>query len=207
MNKIVKARRNRGHNSLRRIVDLPPLTARPMLNHTYRFAADNALSAVDITEKDLLASMGAMCTVNNSTLRSLYYSVKLHSVEIWCATTSSGIISSVTLEWGSDAPVANTNMLKADASISNTYPCHLFCKPPTGSFASFWMDATNDNIVFTISTDSPCIVDVNMTGILLDGSTSAATVTVGTASLGVIYYPPLDGSTDKLIPVGLSTAT
>jgi hypothetical protein len=69
------------------------------------------------------------------------------------------------------------------------------------------MDATNDNIVFTVSTDSACVIDVNLTGILLDGSTSSATVTVGTASLGVMYYPPLDGSTDKLLPVGLNTAT
>ncbi len=207
MNKIVKGRRNRSHNTLRRVVDLPPLRARPMVNQTYRFAADAALSNVDITEKDLLASMGAVCTVANSTLRSLFYSVRLHSVEIWCATTSSGVISSLTLEWGSDAPVANTNMLVSDASISNTYPCHLFCRPPTGSFASMWMDATNDNIVFTLNSDSPVIIDVNMTGILLDGTSSSATVTVGTASLGVVYYPPLDGPTDKLLPVGLNTAT
>jgi hypothetical protein len=200
-------RRGDIHNTLRRSVDLPTLAARPMMNHTYRFAADNALSAVDITEKDLLACMGAICTVANTTLRSVYYSVKLHSVEMWSTAGTVGGISSMTLEWGSDAPVANTNKLVSDASISSAYPCHIYAKPPPGSFASFWMDATNDNIVFTVSTDSACVMDVNLTGILLDGSTSSATVTVGTASLGVLYYPPLDGSTDKLLPVGLNTAT
>jgi hypothetical protein len=195
------------HRTLRRTVDLPQLNARPMLTHTYRFAADNPLSAVDITEKDLLASLGSICTVANTTLRSVFYSVKLQSVEIWSTASSIGAISSMTLEWGSDAPVANTNLLVSDASISSSYPCHLFARPPKGSFAGMWMDATNDNIVFTISTDSACIVDIRLTGILLDGSSSSATVTVGTASLGVLYYPPLDGSTDKLLPVGLNTAT
>jgi hypothetical protein len=126
---------------------------------------------------------------------------------MWSTAGTVGGISSMTLEWGSDAPVANTNKLVSDASISSAYPCHIYAKPPPGSFASFWMDATNDNIVFTVSTDSACVMDVNLTGILLDGSTSSATVTVGTASLGVMYYPPLDGSTDKLLPVGLNTAT
>jgi hypothetical protein len=202
-------RRNRPdvHNTLRRSVDLPPLSARPRVTHTYRFAADNALSAVDITEKDLLAAMGSICTVGNTTLRSVFYSIKLHSVEMWSTAGTVGGISSMTLEWGSDASVANTNLLITDASISSAYPCHIFAKPPQGSFASFWMDATNDNIVFTVSTDSACVMDVNISGILLDGSVSSATVTVGTASLGVMYYPPLDGSTDKLLPVGLNTAT
>jgi hypothetical protein len=195
------------HNTLRRSVDLPPLIARPMMNHTYRFAADAALSNVDITEKDLLAAMGSICTVGNTTLRSVFYSVKLQSVEMWSTASTVGGISSMTIEWGSDAPVANTNKLVSDASISSAYPCHIFARPPKGSFASFWMDATNDNVVFTLATDSACVVDVRMTGILLDGSVSSATVTVGTASLGVLYYPPLDGSTDKLLPVGLNTAT
>jgi hypothetical protein len=178
-----------------------------MVNQTYRFAADSALSAEDITEKNLLAAMGSICTVANTTLRSVFYSVKLHSVEIWSTAGTVGGISSMTLEWGSDASVANTNKLVSDASISSAYPCHIYAKPPQGSFASFWMDATNDNIVFTINTDSACIVDLNMTGIMLDGSSSSATVSVGTASLGVMYYPPLDGATDKLLPVGLNTAT
>jgi hypothetical protein len=126
---------------------------------------------------------------------------------MWSTAGTVGGISSMTIEWGSDASVGNTNMLKSDASISSAYPCHIFARPPTGSFASFWMDATNDNIVFTLSTDSACVVDINVTGVMLDGSSSSATVTVGTASLGVMYYPPLDGSTDKLLPVGLNTAT
>jgi hypothetical protein len=177
------------------------------MTHTYRYAADSALSNVDITEKDLLAAAGSVCTVANTTLRSVFYSVKLHSVEMWSTASTVGGISSMTIEWGSDAPVANTNLLVSDASISSAYPCHIYAKPPKGSFASMWMDATNDNVVFTLATDSSCVVDIKLSVIMLDGSTSSATVTVGTASLGVLYYPPLDGSTDKLLPVGLNTAT
>ncbi len=196
-----RTQRNRGGSN----ISPPQRQSNVLVNHTYRF--ETAGSATQsITDRDLLAAAGCVCTVNNSTLTSIFQSVKLNSIEIWSATTP-GDVTTISLLWGTDASVGNTTKEVSDTSISNAFPAHIFSRPPQGSFASFWQSGTTENTMFTIVCSIKCIVDVNMTCILNDGTSSSATVTVASAALGAVYYAPLDGSTDDFTPVGLTTAT
>ncbi len=51
------------------------------------------------------------------------------------------------------------------------------------------------------------IIDVDITHYLADQGSAGVTYTVAAATLGVLYYLPLDGDTDAFLPVGLPTTT
>jgi hypothetical protein len=70
-----------------------------------------------------------------------------------------------------------------------------------------WFNDTGDEDIFEIITDAACIIDVHMTGTLHNGTADGSTYSVTTATAGRVYFPPLDGESDQLIPVGLDTAT
>jgi hypothetical protein len=187
-------------------LDIPSRSVRPQITHTYRFASDSAVNQT-ITERDVLKAFGMMCTITNSSMKSIVSSARIHYVEVWVPVPTVGSICSVNLNWSSDASVGNRDTTYSDASINPNRPAHIHATPPRGSAQSLWFNETGDEILFQIITDSACILDIHMSGTLHDGTSDSSTYVVTTATIGRVYFPPLDGPTDALIPVGLQTAT
>jgi hypothetical protein len=150
---------------------------------------------------------GIMVTVTNTSAKRFVTSCKIHYVEIWVPVPSIGGISSVNLNWSSDAAVGNSDTVYSDASINPNKPAHIYATPPFGSAQSMWFNETGDENIFEIVTDSACIIDVHASGIVADKQIATDTYVVSSATIGTFFHPPLDGVTDVLIPVGLQTAT
>jgi hypothetical protein len=60
--------------------------------------------------------------------------------------------------------------------------------------------------MFDIVAPSGSIIDVHVTVLLNDGAAGTA-YTVSSATIGALYYAPLDGTSDVFTPVSLTTVT
>ncbi len=192
----------------------PSLQSQVTVSKTLRFksstSVDNSISA-----HALINAAGMSVTVVNTSLTSIFQSVRLHYVEVWLVAGSG--IGDVSVRWlmDSDDTMGGPGLLKSDVTMGTAYPAHVKTKPPTGSSASFWqhlLHAGTTQELFHIKTSGACIVDVSATWVMRDGNdaigTSDTNYAVSAApNLGEIYAPALEGTTDVLIPVGRQTTT
>lgn len=187
---------------------LKPPTIRPniQVTHKYRFATDTSNSAT-ITNQNLLTAAGCMVTTNNTTATSMWMSVKIISVEVWSIPSTA--TSSCSVEWKGDSSLAGLEQQEvSDTSLSPQIPAHIIARPRRGTLSSMWHQGGFSQNLFTVSVDNLGIVDVTLQLILRDApSSSNATFTIASGSLGTAVYSPLDGSGDKFTPVGLTTTT
>jgi hypothetical protein len=51
------------------------------------------------------------------------------------------------------------------------------------------------------------IIDVTLSFVLADTGLASTAISAATAVIGTLYYFPLDGTTDKYLPVSLNTTT
>jgi len=198
---IITNRRRRGAGRSRQI---PQISSNITLNHTYRFETDGAKDRT-ISVRDLLLAAGTVCITSNSVVNSIFDSVKVNSIEMWSAT-SIGSIATVSCEWNSATSLGDTTREFSDSSIT-TSPAHIFTRPPIGSAASFWQNSLTNNDLFRLKCTAKCLVDVNLTLVMCDGTSSDAALAVTSATLSVVYFAALDGATDDFTPVSLTTVT
>lgn len=203
-----------------RIDHIPQTMPFPVVKSTKRYTA-TAFAAINIDSKDLLMSGGAMCTVVNSTLSALFSSARIRRVEIWCPVSTSlapiaSATTSICLLWGGSPTTAagGVQYLISDTTLSSVHPAHIVSKPPKGSQASWWRQSDTVENLFQIYSYGAAgnqvgvpigtivEVDVEFTQQVLSGAPT--TLAVGTAALGITYYPTLDSSGSKMcMPVGL----
>lgn len=173
-------------------------------NKRFRFvqASGSTMSDLAITSDDIITSVGAMCTVANSTLTSIAMAFRLRFVEVW-ATYDLGVN-------GSFCSVAfdqtrMPGMQFSDVSVNPTRPVHVFARPPKDSLASFWINnGSSATSMFSISAPPGAIVDICVDYVIQDPDTinSTKTRTVITATLGRMYYTWLDSGSVWLRPIG-----
>lgn len=174
------------------------------LKHTFRFSASSAFQQT-VTPIFLAAAAGAICSVTNSTLKTIAGSVKVNFIEVWSPPPSQGAATTCSVDFAGSAN--NPNREYSDTSVSVTRPAHVLCNPPTQSLCSFWQQASNTTSdLFTIAGGAGAIIDVGLSIVLADGDAEPSSVTVTTATLGNVYYLALDGPTSNLlVPVSLAT--
>lgn len=182
----------------------PQIKSNIIVHHKYRFVATTGLS-FPLTSKALCIAAGSMCTVANSTVTSLFASVRLDKIEMWSPPPSQGSYVTISAEFTGQAQSANVEF--SDTTVSTSQPAHLSCTPPSRTLAAFWQtpgigSVTLANLVLPVST----IVDVTLSLILNDDENSAITYPVSTGVLGQNYYLSLDNGTGHDIPpVSLTT--
>lgn len=181
----------------------PQLRTNVVVKHRYRFVSTSG-TAQSIVADDLTGIAGAICTVANSTLSKVAKSVKLHSVEIWTPPASQGAAATCSLEW---AGASNGPSIEvSDTTVSVSEPAHVRSVPPQGTPASFWQNAGGGQLmIMTCPTGS--IIDVVCSHVLYDDAAAGVTYAVAAGTLGVMYYLPLDGSSDVFLPASLNTTT
>jgi hypothetical protein len=200
-----KSRRNVS-SGVSRMIKPPTLRPNIQISHKFRFTSDSSNSAT-ITNQNLLTAAGCVVTTNNSTATSVWMSVKIVSVEVWSIPATG--TSTCSVEWKGDTSLAGLSQHQVtDTSLSPSYPAHLVARPPARTLASMWHEGGFAQNLFTVSVDGAGIIDVTLQLILRDApSSSSATLTIASGSLGTMIYSPLDGSGDKFQPAGLTTTT
>ncbi len=201
-------------------VHLGPSILKPLsvIRSTKRYVLSTA-GTVNIDRKDLLLSGGAMCTVVNTTLTSIFSSARIRRVRIWSplSTTAvpSTLLTNVCLMWGGSASTGpgTTQQVITASTMSSVHPAYIEAKPPRGSQASWWGQTdTVENLFQAFSYNATGAITVCGAGTVIEVDAeftqsslgSATTLGVATGTLGQIYYPVLDSSGSKVAyPVGL----
>lgn len=195
----------------------PQIVSNVRVTRVYRYRSTTAFSQ-EISQIELLPSLGLMSTVATTTGTSIFNTFKIHRVSMWgppgfSADGTGAIDRSVTLTWNSaEGAVIPSGLEVSDSTMSNAYPAHVSSKPPAGSLASFWVTAYQGTAalnLFTVAGPVGTVIDIHLTAIMNDtnGANGVSFTTTAGPGLGVVYYAPLEGTTDILLPVGLQTFT
>lgn len=197
-------RKGRQTKSASRRENPPQLSTNITIKHRYRFRSTSG-SAEVILDNEFVSIVGIMTTVANSQGRLIAGSCKVHEIEIWTPPASQGAAATCSVEWAGTQFSPSSEA--SDTTVSVAVPAHVKTAPPPGSAASFWMQVSSSNMC-TITAPTGSIIDVVATHILLDTGAVGASYTVGTApTIGIMFYPPLDGASDIFVPVSLTTLT
>ncbi len=165
------------------------------------------MSSYDITASLIRSACGGMCTVANTTITNFMSASKLNYVEVWSpASAAAGAASFCEITWY-DLSSERLGSV-GDSTMGSTFPMHFKARPPKLSAGSLWYGVNNGANIFQITTlPAGSVVDVNVTFVFGDSSAGNGTWGAASATIGRVYYPALDGSTDQLVPVGLPTTT
>jgi len=167
----------------------PQIKSNIVITHKYRYTASSAVSGTSFNAGNLVLSAGSMCTVTNTTVTSLFSSVKVDAVEIWSPPASQGSFATCAIEWnGSAAQAVAANLEISDTSVSTAQPAHLRSHPPPQSLAGFWQTpGIANNALFVLNCPAGSIVDVTMSLIMNDDEDTAIAGGVATGVLGKQY--------------------
>lgn len=181
----------------------PQIRTNVVIHHKFRYITLSSISGMAVTPLRLANACGVVGVVVNSTVGSLYDSIKLKSVEMWGPPPNQGAAATVTCLYNQiNAGVANMSSLEyCDTSNSTAVPAHVKCRPPKESNAAFWQPASGTTpTLMTLSAPAGTMIDLEMEMILSDTGASTSATTVGTCILGAIYYLPLDGTSSHQVP-------
>jgi len=183
---------------------LPPAWKSPVYRSRLQYQASSNVSASNITRGMLGSTVGVIGVVLNTTAAAVASSFRLRSIRCWPAAGSS-----VDVIWVTNTAEQALQRDKTDFKIVPTGVTETgmtVVKPPKGTWAAMWQ-ATNENatdVLFSISCAQGSVLEISLdftfpTGIPPYGQTLAV------VSVGQWYYPPLDGTNNKLPPVVLQT--
>jgi hypothetical protein len=182
----------------------PQIQSNVTLSHRFRFVSTSG-TATSVTPTTLLGAAGTIGTVVNSRVVPMMESIRVREVSIWTPPASQGAAATCSVLWVGIANQSN-NMEVSDTTVSTATPAHIKTFPPRNSLASFWQQASNTSL-FTVTAPSGSIIDVSLDMIVGDDENNI-TIFVVTATLGATYFLALDGtSTNRFIPVSLTTTS
>jgi len=182
--------RRNGQNSTNSLHSIPAFKPNLTFNHKFRFNCTAAVSS-DITNSNLMATFGTICTVLNTSGVALAESFKLKRVKIWTPPPTQGSSATCSVEWSTFASAAlyNSSMQTSDTSINPSSPAYVSVAPPKGSNASFWQTA-GTTVLFHITAPIGSIIEIDVLVVLVDDNNDrlGITYTSGAATLGNFYY-------------------
>jgi hypothetical protein len=152
-----------------------------------------------------MQSLGIMAATA-TTAYALYGAFRIKEIEMWCAQTNTA--GAVLATCAVSFPLGTSfqsNREFSDSSMSPAYPAHIRVKPPGNEYAAFWSTYTaNGYIAFSCTQNT--IIDIVVEATLRDGTASVpAAITVAAATIGAVYYEPLDGQGGVILPVSRSS--
>jgi hypothetical protein len=161
-----------------------------------------------VTYGRVLAAMGAVCEVKDSTLGSIHSTFRVRKVTLWPSVNSAaGANSLPEVEWLG----GGTTEVARDLSFNKTIPAGVTAdpgpvvsRPPANTLAGDWIypaASSSQELLHFLNLTQGTVIDVLVEGTLRN-NLSGVTVSVSTATLGALYWGYLDGSGGKLQPVG-----
>ncbi len=197
---MAKQNKKRGNRSSRAMVPLGPRslgTGIGVRNYTIRYRITAALEATyDLL---VLARTFFLAYATNTTVVSLCQSVRIRSMEIWCAADSDQTNRTVSLGF-SPVPgsILNTRLIqKSDTSFSINDTAYVKLVPPKNSTFSWWFTVEGGSSPgsFQLSTQTEAVLDVTFdadfnlpSNAVTPTAPSAVTVSSPTPVPGVIYF-------------------
>ncbi len=193
-----------------RSVNPPQISSNPVLRHRYRFRAASAQTEYAISARNAVLAAGAVCSSANATLSAIAMAVRIRAIHIWAGAATAGTPVTASVKF---APIVNVgsnfgNIEISDTTMSTAIPAVVHAKTDKNTAAHVWNgpDAGGSIILAWLSFPAGAIVDVEAEWVLAD-DVAATNLAVASAAAGVMYYPPLDGGSDVLLPVSLITTT
>lgn len=185
---------------------LPPqLNASIHQLHKYRFANSSQQVGVSVSVGSLLGAAGSVCTVANTTITSFNTACRILKIEVWPSTAASGT-TFANVYWFSDVNMPDDehdSRIPQGVTLTRSMVFH----PPKHSRASFWWQSSaTSQVLFKLGCSAFSVVDVTMET-TLSNNLSGVSQTVATATLGLVYYGYLDGTTHAFQPIGLPNTT
>jgi hypothetical protein len=186
-----------------RVMDLPPtLDVTPKLSHVFRFYATSS-GNVSCPANRVLASMGFITTVANTTCQPWTSSFRVKKVVIWDAPNSS-VAPVCFIYWnlatGTQIRDEEKNqILPEGVTVSKS----IVSRPPKGSLAAMWQTTSSLNL-FTVSANTGSVLDLHVDFTLSNQFVSSAQSIGATSPVGSINYGWLDATSGGVwVPVGL----
>jgi hypothetical protein len=185
---------------------LPPtLEVVPLVQQKFRFIASASTASV-VNIGQLIGIMGNLSTSTTS-LSSIMGSVKLHSVTVWPpGGTTANNIAAILWNSGQSGQMEDK---ENDGSVPTgiTVTKALTFTPPPGTLAGFWINSADSAAnLFTVICETGSIIDVRVSG-RFSNTFPPVVSTVAGATVGKVYFQPLDGASGKLIPTSLLFVT
>jgi hypothetical protein len=181
----------------------PQLRTNIEVKHQYRFSLSGSAGSYAISDTLLLQAAG-VCAKTTTSGAPIFQAVKLDKVEVWGNMGSALTSATCSVLY----PASGVNPMPredSDVTVSASFPAHVISVPPRNTLSGFWNTGTNVTI-FTVTVPAQGIVDVWLSLVLNDGGSPVASATLAGASVGSVYFQPLDSSTlagANLTPVGL----
>lgn len=180
-----------------------------IVRHRYRFSVKTAAIANVVTSVSAMHMCG-YAAVTATSGYAIFANARIKEIEVWAPPASQGAASTCTVTWIGSSALAYgvSNVEASDSSVSTAFPAHVRTSPPVRSFAAEWFGESVNSNLCTIIAPVGSIIDVDVEMVLGDGSAAGSVLTVAGASVGSIYYAPLDANTlalSQTVPVGLSS--
>lgn len=185
-------------------MDIPQHLTSIGLRHKFRFVSTTNGSFA-VTTKALTALL-SVCYTTNTAVRSIFYAVKVNSVEVWTPPPAVGGFASITCRW-SGGPMGS-DVLRNDISVSQMEPAHLMSRPPPRTTAAFWSNNDDSKSLFTLGLGTNSVVDIDANFVLTNNSTTVVTA-IATGVDGYTYCLALDSQfgTAYVVPQGYITTS
>jgi hypothetical protein len=176
------------------------------LTQRLRFTPTSNLSNYPVSGTNMLQSLGILAT-SSSLGYALFGSFRIKEVEMWtCQIPTSG---SPLATCAVSFPLGSTfasNKEFSDSSLSSAIPAHIRVKPPGDEYAAFWQTYSSSTAFMAFSCTQNTIIDIVFECVLRDGSASVpSSSALISATVGAIYYGPLDGLGGVILPVSRAT--
>lgn len=181
------------------------MEANPQLTRKYRFSSTSA-TITSITAAKLLNSCGVVAsttTVGNN----IFGAAKVLSVKAWTPPASQGSNATVSILWASAGANYTSGLEVMDSTNSVSVPATIRSRPPQNTLASFFQTNSGSATLFTLTCPVGTIIDVTVRLVMNDALTVDAapgTCVLAGATVGSVYYTPLDGHGGIYTPLGLT---
>jgi len=190
-------------------VGLPPsLDATQGFRKNFRYIAQgtSATNLSLVSVGTALISFGSMAIATDQ-VSSIISSFKIHSVTIYPASGATNTY----LEWTDAATVGQhvkdeRKLRPVPTGITVSAPIRYY--PAKESESAFWQNGAGTATgLFAVLATAGSVIDVDATVTLLNSGLNVQQTGFTSLTVGLVYYPPLDGrATNRLAPVGRTTA-
>jgi hypothetical protein len=203
---------SRGNRNRASRICVPTHNPRPKFTHTFRYYSTTTAGVV-FSQNSILISVGSVA-VTSVLLKSLYASFRILAVKLWSVPATTAVTQPLTINWFGNNNGTGDNVglhAQSDISINPSYPQFVASRPPPNSYTSFWQSASSvgdPGFMFEVATPAGCILDLTVELMAFDSAIGGATITraeattIG-ATVGQVYYCPLDNLTNDFRPSGV----
>jgi hypothetical protein len=184
-----------------------PFASTKKISGRARYIVPSAINIGTPVTRGNMLNMLIMNTGGSTTNYRILNAIRLKSISVWSAETTSGSVSTIDVEWLSNY---GPSTVVSDTSVSLIMPAYITSSPPKDSLAQFWsLSGINESeSLYLLSAPVGSVIDITYEAILFNGETPVAVTTTNAGVLGTVYETNLLGPTSNTgVPVSYKTLT